>query len=103
MTRTNVGRPEEFPEGMVRGFRVDGADVAVVRRGDEFFAFRNLCTHSAYSFDRLSLNPDCTITCVGHFAIFDVKTGEAITGPTSAPLPIYKASVEDGSVFVELG
>jgi nitrite reductase/ring-hydroxylating ferredoxin subunit len=101
MAKMNLGRTDEFEEGMIRGFRVDGADVAVVKRGDDFFAFRNLCTHSAYSFDRLCLNQDGSLTCVGHFAVFDVKTGEALTGPTSAPLPVYRVAVEDGSVFVD--
>ncbi len=102
MSKTNLGRTDEFEEGLVRGFRVDGADVAVVRHGDEFYAFRNLCTHSAYSFDRLHINPDCSLTCVGHFAVFDVRTGAALSGPTSAPLPVYRASVEGGDVFVEM-
>jgi len=102
MAKTTLAKVDEFEEGMIKGFRVDGADVAVVKRGDDFFAFRNLCTHSAYSFDRLCLNPDGSLTCVGHFAVFDVKTGEALTGPTSAPLPVYKVAVEDGSVMVEI-
>ena len=102
MSKTAVGKVGEFEEGLVYGFMVDGADVAIVRRGEDFFAFRNLCTHSAYSFDRLCLNPDGNLTCVGHFAVFDVATGEALTGPTSAPLPTYKVGVEGDEVVLEL-
>ena len=44
-----VGSINEFTEGHVRGFRINGTDVAVVKRGDRFIAFYNCCTHSAFA------------------------------------------------------
>lgn len=95
-----VGTLDEFTEGHVRGFRVNGTDVAVVRRGERFIAFYNCCTHSAFGFDHLDLNSDGSLTCVGHGAKFDLDTGIPISGPAGGQLAMYKAWVEGDEVFV---
>jgi 3-phenylpropionate/trans-cinnamate dioxygenase ferredoxin subunit len=100
LEKTSVGKTSDFTEGHVLGFRIEGNDVAVVKWQDSFFAFRNLCTHSAYSFDHLNLRPDGCLTCVGHFAVFNIQTGEPIEGPTSTPLPLFNVSIEADEVFV---
>ncbi len=95
-----VATVDKFQEGTVKGFRVLGKEVAVVTWNGKWFAFRNQCTHSAYSFDYLCVDDDGTLTCGAHDAQFVVETGEAIDGPTRTPLPIYTAKVEDGAVYV---
>ena len=100
LEKTRVASVDDFEEGLVRGFRVGGNEVAVVKRGDRFIAFRNLCTHSAYSFDHLRLKEDGTILCTGHYAVFDLDTGEPVSGPAIAPLPLFQATVEGGEVYV---
>ena len=91
---------DKFEEGTVKGFRVLGKDVAVVTWNGKWFAFRNVCTHSAYSFDYLCVDDDGTLTCGAHSAQFVIETGEAIGGPTRTALPIYQTKVEDGSVYI---
>ena len=100
--KVRVGSVGEFPEGHVRGFRVDGQDVAVVKRGELFIAFQNYCTHGAFSFDHLDLKPDGSLMCVGHGAYFDLTTGLPFAGPAGGQLALYTASVEGEEVFVTL-
>lgn len=95
-----VSTIDKFQEGTVKGFRVLGKDVAVVNWNGNWYAFRNQCTHSAYSFDYLCVDNDGTLTCGAHDAQFVVETGEAIDGPTRTPLPIYRTKVEDDTVYV---
>jgi 3-phenylpropionate/trans-cinnamate dioxygenase ferredoxin subunit len=97
-----VAAVDEFEEGVVKGFRVLGKDVAVVTWRGNWYAFRNVCTHSAYSFDHLCLGNDGTLTCGAHSAQFVVETGEAIAGPTRAPLPVYKAKLDGDTVCVAM-
>src|SRR4051794_9076314 len=100
--KVRVGKVGEFAEGHVRGFRVNGQDVAVVRRGDRFIAFQNYCTHGAFSFDHLDLKPDGSLMCVGHGAYFDLTTGLPISGPAGGQLALYTASADGDEVYVTL-
>jgi 3-phenylpropionate/trans-cinnamate dioxygenase ferredoxin subunit len=97
-----VSTVDKFEEGTVKGFRVAGQDVAVVTWGGRWFAFRNVCTHSAYSFDYLCVDEDGTLTCGAHGAQFVVETGEAIGGPTRTALPTFSARVEGDDVLVSV-
>src|SRR5205814_3081561 len=100
--KVRVGSVDEFSEGHVRGFRVNGQDVAVVKRGERFIAFQNYCTHGAFGFDHLDLNPDGSLLCVGHGAYFNFDTGVPFAGPAGGQLALYEASVDGDEVFVTL-
>ena len=97
-----VGSVVEFEEGHVRGFRVNGEDVAVVRRSERFIAFQNYCTHGGFSFDHLDLKADGSLMCVGHGAYFNLDTGVPFAGPAGGQLALYAASVEGDDVYVTL-
>ena len=90
----------DFEEGLVRGFRVEGGYVAVVNWGGRFFAFRNQCTHSAFSFDYLNVEADGLLTCDAHGSVFQVETGSVKKGPAATDLTTYEVRVEGGDVLV---
>ena len=96
----NVGKVSDYNEGTLRTFLKLGWDVAVVNWKGEFYAFRNVCTHSAFSFDYTDLTEDGLLECAGHGAVFQPQTGEALSGPTSKPLPTYKVRVDGDDVYV---
>jgi nitrite reductase/ring-hydroxylating ferredoxin subunit len=97
-----VGSVGDFTEGHVRGFRLNGQDIAVVKRGERFIAFQNYCTHGAFSFDHLDLKPDGSLVCAGHGAYFNLDTGLPFAGPAGGRLALYQTSVEGGDVYVTL-
>jgi 3-phenylpropionate/trans-cinnamate dioxygenase ferredoxin subunit len=41
------------------------------------------------------------VECPLHFATFDVRTGELLSGPTAADVPTYEVQVSDGTVYVK--
>jgi nitrite reductase/ring-hydroxylating ferredoxin subunit len=96
---TNVGKLSEFPPGYVRGFKVDGEEVAVVNLDGAFYAFSNACTHENVDLAETSLDGS-RLTCTFHGSVFDVTTGEALVGPAYKPLAQYSVHVEGEDVLV---
>lgn len=92
------------------------ADIAAggtlkVEHGDLVFAIFNVegevfvtddaCTHGPGSLSEGCLEGD-VIECNFHGGQFNVRTGAAVGSPCLIPVKIYKATVEDGNVFIEV-
>jgi nitrite reductase/ring-hydroxylating ferredoxin subunit len=80
---------------------IGGEEIALYWVDDAAFATHNLCTHA---FARLSdgyLDGDC-IECPIHQALFDVRTGAAVTAPASTPVRTYPCRIEGGDVLVDI-
>ncbi len=77
----------------------------VVRRGNEYFAYRNSCPHTGSPLDwvdHMFLDRDgALIQCAVHDARFLIDTGECVFGPCPGaflePLPIV---VDGGAVYL---
>lgn len=77
----------------------------VVRRGDEFFAYRNSCPHTGSPLDWVDhqfLDRDgALIQCATHDALFLIESGECILGPCAgASLEALPIEVEGGMVYL---
>lgn len=98
-TYLTLGTVEEFPKGPPRAFTIGDVEVAVVNGGKSFYAFSNICTHRA---ERLmdGFVEDDNIVCAYHEAVYDMKTGEPIEGPTIDPLAVYSIRVEGNEVQI---
>jgi len=94
-----VGQLSEFPPGYVRGFRVNGDEVAVVNLDGAFHAFSNACTHENVDLADTMLAGN-ELTCTFHGSVFNVETGEAVVGPAYRPLTLYSVRIEDEDVLV---
>ena len=101
MTRL-CGR-DDLASGEARRFDVDGCPVALVRVGDEFLAIGDTCSHADFSLSEGTVDTDeCTIECWKHGSSFSLETGEPDVFPATRPVPVYRAWVDDGEVFVEI-
>ncbi len=81
---------------------VNGLRLALCRPApDEVYALDDTCSHAKASLGEGEL---CgyELECPRHGALFDVRTGEALTLPATKPVKTYPVAVEDGKVFVEL-
>ena len=78
----------------------DGESICVARIGDEVFAIGDTCSHSDASLAEGDIN-DFKIECWLHGAEFDLRTGEALTPPATAPVQKYSVSVDGDSVTIE--
>lgn len=101
MDRLRVASLDLLPDGA--GMRVDAAGrrLAVFRRGGEVFVLGDRCSHAEASLAEGEVVGE-TVECPRHGATFDLHTGAALSLPATLPLPVYRAEVEDGEVFVHL-
>ena len=78
----------------------DGDSICVARIGDEVFAIGDTCSHSDASLAEGDIT-DFKIECWLHGAEFDLRTGQALTPPATAPVHKYSVSVDGDSVTIE--
>lgn len=98
---------DEIPDGHREVFSINERWVAIFNLGDRYYAIEDLCTHDGniLTEDRdgnpVPLEEDAVISCPRHGARFDVRTGEALSGPAgTTELPFYGVRVQDG--FIEV-
>jgi nitrite reductase/ring-hydroxylating ferredoxin subunit len=102
-TTENVGKVADFAPGVMRPFRIGDLDIAVVNLAGTFHAFSNYCTHEAITFTSgYGLVSDKFVVCMMHSSVFDIGTGEVISGPASDDLDTYGVHIEGENVFVEV-
>ena len=72
----------------------------IARVGDRVLAASGLCTHDDVELHKGKLEGPVVI-CPGHHYHFSLETGACLYHPVPA-LPVYRATVENGDVYVEL-
>lgn len=96
-------RADSVADGEARAFDIGKASVALVRIGEDFHAIDDVCSHADFSLAAGEVDPDeCTVECWKHGALFDLRTGEALTLPATRPVAVYEVRVADGDVAVVL-
>jgi|SRR5690606_11606569 len=79
----------------------DGEPVCLVRGiGGELHALRDRCSHQAFPLSQGELRQDGTLECVWHGARFECRTGTAVRGPATGPVPLYDVVTVDGWICV---
>ncbi len=99
---------EDIPEREARTFDAeDGSTLFVTQRDGAFYAYKNLCPHLQTELEFLEnqfLDQDGEyIECSTHGALFNVETGECISGPClGESLTALKINVHsDGGIYLE--
>ena len=78
---------------------VGDQDVLLVKSGSEIFAIDARCTHYHGALaDGLVVGD--TIRCPLHHACFNLRNGEAVRAPATAPLASWRVEQQDGRIFV---
>jgi 3-phenylpropionate/trans-cinnamate dioxygenase ferredoxin subunit len=91
----------DLVENQPKKIEYQGKDLCVVRQGGEVFAIADLCSHAEASLSEGDVSPG-KIECWLHGAEFDLRTGEVLTPPASAPVASYSVSVEGDSVKISV-
>ncbi len=99
MSRTRVLDLAALPPGGVELLVVRGIDVALFRRGDEFFAIGNECAHKGGNPCEGRVDGDI-VTCPLHGWEFDLRSGVRMTIPGEA-VPRFAVTVDDGGIYLE--
>ncbi|WP_057940484.1 Rieske (2Fe-2S) protein [Algoriphagus resistens] len=71
---------EMFSENVIHKIHLEEITIALVRKGEQFFAFQGACPHRAASLFRGTLIDSTEIRCPLHGYRFDIQTGEVRVG-----------------------
>jgi len=101
MAWTRVAAAAELKDRGVMDAEVNGEEIALYWVEETPYATENICTHA---FARLSegfLDGDC-IECPVHQALFNVKTGEAVSPPAYQAVKTFPCRVEGEDVLIDV-
>lgn len=89
----------DLRDGSMIPGQVDGAELVLARRGDEFFAMGAQCTHYGGPLAE-GLLVDDTVRCPWHHACFSLQNGEALRAPALDPIPCWRVERLGDKIFV---
>lgn len=98
----SVGRLEDFDEGEIRAYEVEGRRVAVTRTAEALYAFGDTCTHAGCSLAEDGEVEDGKVACLCHGSEFDLATGEVLQGPARDPVPSYRVRLVGEELQIEV-
>ena len=98
-----LGRADDIAPGTAQRFDISGHRICVVRIEDDFYAIGDRCSHADFSLSEGEVWADeREIECWKHGSTFSLVTGEPQSLPATAPVPVYKVTVQDGDLLVEV-
>jgi nitrite reductase/ring-hydroxylating ferredoxin subunit len=95
-----LGSVEKFALGSLTVVDTPGGAVLIAHTAHGVRATHPTCPHTGGPLGLGKADGACLV-CPWHGARFDAGTGQAVSGPTRIPLPVYAVRVEDGNVLVE--
>jgi len=101
MAWINAGDVSQFPDQMLKKVEVDGWDVVVCRKGDEWFAFEDVCSHMDVPLSRGAIE-NYDLICRAHGARFDLRTGKVLCLPATAPIEPISCRIESGQLQLDI-
>ena len=98
-----IGETGAWPPepGQVKVIMPRDERIALCNVDGEFFAIDDVCTHDGGPLDQGDLLDD-QIECPRHGALFDVRTGKALTLPAIFPIKTYPLKIEGNDILIEL-
>jgi 3-phenylpropionate/trans-cinnamate dioxygenase ferredoxin subunit len=112
----DVAGADEFRNGQMKGFEVEGKKILIAYANNNFYAASNVCPHLRGTLSEGQL-AGTLVTCPRHYSQFDLKDGHVIrwtqfSGLTRTlnnvvrpprPLQVYPVRVENNRIMVNLG
>lgn len=94
-------KASELAEGTMLALDVKGVHLLLARIGGEVSALSGTCTHEDADLG-LGFIIEDRVVCPLHLSQFDLRTGQVLNPPATAPLRSYNLKIEDGTIFVEV-
>ena len=94
---------DDVPDRKAMRVDANGADVLLVRNGDELFGIGNRCTHQGAPLHRGPVRFGGslrTVQCPLHGSTFDLADGRVLRGPATEPARTYETRVTEGVVEI---
>lgn len=96
-----ICRTSDVAEGHGKSFRVGSLDLAIFHSEGEFYATCDICSHE-HEFLSEGWLEGAHVECPRHGAMFDLRTGAALSLPATEPVEIYPLEIRDGEIWVAI-
>lgn len=109
MKEVAVGHLQELDDPGCREFQIGDGDWPlrgfVVRKGDQVFAYQNICVHVGHplnwSPNRFLTKDQSALICASHGAMYEIESGKCFAGPGAGrTLQAVDCDIRDGVVYV---
>jgi nitrite reductase/ring-hydroxylating ferredoxin subunit/uncharacterized membrane protein len=90
---------DELAERQPHGVTVNGACIALVKRGTVVNAMAAVCPHAGGPLDEGTVT-EAGLRCPWHGSEFALHDGGVMRGPATSPQPVYDARLRDGYVEI---
>ena len=91
----------DLPNGKQRCARAAGESVIVCRVYGEVFVVKNYCPHLGKPLEGGRLQ-EYELSCPHHNAVFDIRDGRPVAGPSVRPAQTYPCRVVDGRIYAQI-
>ena len=89
----------DLKEGEMRGLKVAGQWLLIVRHETQYYAMDAACAHSGFPLHQGKFDKG-VVTCGLHYAQFDCRSGKVVSNPAICGNQIiFQIKVKDGKVF----
>jgi nitrite reductase/ring-hydroxylating ferredoxin subunit len=95
-----VVKTTDLLPGQMKWVAVNGDRRVLANVEGTFYAISDVCGHRNAPLSRGKLLGHL-IECPLHFAQFDLRTGELVSGPVSTAVPVYEVRVENETVYIK--
>jgi nitrite reductase/ring-hydroxylating ferredoxin subunit len=82
--------------------RTELGALAVYHVAGQFYVTADACTHLQGSLGEEGSLDGHVVECSWHNGRFDIRTGQVLAPPCTAPLKTYPVSVREGAVYITL-
>ena len=96
-----VAKVAELSPGQMKMVVADRERLLLANVNGTFYAISDECGHDWASLSRGKLE-EYVVRCPRHFARFDVRTGQLLSGPLAEDVPVYEVRIEEDTVYVKL-
>lgn len=96
-----VATVEELPNGERIILQIDDLVIAIFNIAGQYFAIEDVCSHDDGPVAEGELM-EYEIECPRHGALFDVRTGKALTLPAVVDIPAYPIRVNGDDILIGL-
>lgn len=108
----------DIAQGGLKAVTLDGREIVICNYEGAFYAVERACGHANARLERGALT-GWILTCPLHYAQFDIRSGEALSGPAPAapavkhanpsdpahitrPLKTYPVQLQNGFLYIDL-